>query len=80
MHGMRFKSQKTKQKLQMRYNQHGSSTFRLRSVIVTFLLILIASQSMLYTVKIICKRLPYLGATELHPIWVNFNPDIFVPG
>ena len=33
-----------------------------------------------YTVKIICKRSPYLGATELHPIWVNFNPDICVPG
>ena len=26
----------------------------------------------------ICKRLPYLGATELHPMWVNFNPDICV--
>ena len=32
-----------------------------------------------HTVKIVCKRLPYLGATELHPIWVNFNPDICVP-
>ena len=34
----------------------------------------------MYTVNILCKRLPYLGATELHPIWVNFNPDICVPG
>ena len=33
-----------------------------------------------YTVKIICKRLPYLSATELHPIWVNLYPDICVPG
>ena len=33
-----------------------------------------------YTVKIICKHIPYLGATELHPIWVNLNRDICVPG
>ena len=33
-----------------------------------------------YTVKIICEHLPYLGATEVHPIWVNFNPGIYVPG
>ena len=33
-----------------------------------------------YTVKIISKRLPYFGATELHPIWVNVNPGICEPG
>ena len=33
-----------------------------------------------YTVKSISKRLPYFGATELHPIWVNVNPDICEPG
>ena len=33
-----------------------------------------------YTVKIINKRLPYFGATELHPIWVNVNPGICEPG
>ena len=32
-----------------------------------------------YTVKIICKHSPHLGADELHPIWVNLNPDICVP-
>ena len=35
---------------------------------------------MYYTVKIISKRLPYFGATELHPIWVNVNPGICEPG
>ena len=34
----------------------------------------------MYTVKSISKRLPYFGATELHPIWVNVNPDICESG
>ena len=40
----------------------------------------VAKYHYMYTVKIICKRLPYLGATELHPIRVNVYPDICVPG